>query len=118
MADPPSDGSDALQVLLSACKLLDLLLVLQTEEFQMCVITLNYSFSILTCSFSHQWIFVTDTVDAIYRPDAWSPEALLDQLAEIVGNLATSESSVRIETSRVTSKLTRLLASVTCKNFR
>jgi hypothetical protein len=27
---------------------------------------------------------VTDTVDAIYRPDNWFPEAMMDQLADIV----------------------------------
>ena len=32
-------------------------------------------------------MFVTDTVDAIYRPDDWIPESLLDQLAEIIGDL-------------------------------
>lgn len=36
---------------------------------------------------SHQWMFVTDTVDAIYRPEYWSPESLLDQLAELVRDL-------------------------------
>ncbi|KAA1471434.1 hypothetical protein DENSPDRAFT_893964 [Dentipellis sp. KUC8613] len=70
----PSDGSEDLPLVLAACKLLDLLLVLQTEEFQV-----------------HQWIFVTDTVDAIYRPDEWLPEALLDQLAEVAGRLPVSE---------------------------
>ena len=35
MAEAPSDGSDALQAVLAACKLIDLLLVLQAEEFQM-----------------------------------------------------------------------------------
>jgi len=66
----PSDGSEDLQLVLAACKCLDLLLVLQTEEFQI-----------------HQWIFITDTVDAVYRPDNWYPEAMMEQLAEIVGNL-------------------------------
>ncbi len=37
--------------------------------------------------YSHQWIFITDTVDAVYRPDQWSPAAMLDRLAEIVGEL-------------------------------
>lgn len=37
--------------------------------------------------FSYQWIFITDTVDAIYRPDNWSPEAMMDQLADVTGNL-------------------------------
>ncbi|KAI5120784.1 hypothetical protein M0805_002411 [Coniferiporia weirii] len=74
MAEPPADGSDSLQLVLSACKLVDLLLVLQTEEFQI-----------------HQWIFITDTVDAIYRPDNWFPEAIIDQLSETVGDLPASE---------------------------
>ncbi|KAK0199079.1 Dopey, N-terminal-domain-containing protein [Armillaria mellea] len=76
MSTLPSDGSDDLQLILSACKFLDLLLVLQTEEFQI-----------------HQWIFITDTVDAIYRPNDWNPEAMFDQLAEIVGNLPSNPSS-------------------------
>jgi hypothetical protein len=39
------------------------------------------------CLRRHQWIFITDTVDAIYRPDDWFPEAMMDQLAEIAGAL-------------------------------
>ena len=35
MASLPADGSEDLQLVLAACKCLDLLLVLQTEEFQM-----------------------------------------------------------------------------------
>ncbi|KAK0466281.1 Dopey, N-terminal-domain-containing protein [Desarmillaria tabescens] len=76
MSTLPSDGSDDLQLILSVCKFLDLLLVLQTEEFQI-----------------HQWIFITDTVDAIYRPNDWYPEAMFDQLAEIVGNLPSNPTS-------------------------
>ena len=34
LANIPADGSEELGLILSACKLLDLLLVLQTEEFQ------------------------------------------------------------------------------------
>jgi hypothetical protein len=41
--------------------------------------------------YRHQWIFITDTVDAIYRPNDWFPEAILDQLAEVVGNLPRVE---------------------------
>ncbi|KAG6879369.1 hypothetical protein C0992_003189 [Termitomyces sp. T32_za158] len=70
----PVDGSEDLQLVLAASKCLDLLLVLQTEEFQI-----------------HQWIFVTDTVDAIYRPDNWFPEAMMDQLAEIAGALPVDQ---------------------------
>jgi hypothetical protein len=36
---------------------------------------------------SHQWIFITDTVDAIYQPNNWAPEAMMDQLADVTGNL-------------------------------
>ncbi|KAG2076732.1 hypothetical protein BDR04DRAFT_1132425 [Suillus decipiens] len=73
----PSDGSEDLQLILSASKCLDLLLTLQTEEFQI-----------------HQWIFITDTVDAVFRPDNWSPESMFDQLAEVVGNLPIPEPRV------------------------
>ncbi|KAI0639909.1 Dopey, N-terminal-domain-containing protein [Trametes polyzona] len=88
----PGDGSEELGLILSACKLLDLLLVLQTEEFQI-----------------HQWIFITDTVDAVYRPDDWSPEALMDRLAEVVGALPAGETSVprsaaQVQTPAVPSK--------------
>ncbi|KAJ7897279.1 Dopey, N-terminal-domain-containing protein [Mycena olivaceomarginata] len=75
----PADGSEDLQLILSASKCLDLLLTLQSEEFQI-----------------HQWIFITDTVDAIYRPDECFPEAMLDQLAEIVSSLPAADSRVRL----------------------
>ncbi|KAF8337070.1 Dopey, N-terminal-domain-containing protein [Cantharellus anzutake] len=61
----PPDGSEELTFVLSACKLLDLLLVLQTEEFQV-----------------HEWIFTTDTIDAILQPDGWSPTALMDRTSQ------------------------------------
>ncbi|KAI9513117.1 Dopey, N-terminal-domain-containing protein [Russula earlei] len=70
MVEVPSDGSETLSLILSVCKFIDLLLVLQTEEFQM-----------------HQWVFITDTIDAVYRPDEIPPEAMLDQLSEIAGGL-------------------------------
>ncbi|KAG6336234.1 hypothetical protein ID866_2853 [Astraeus odoratus] len=70
----PGDGSEELPLILSASKCLDLLLTLQTEEFQI-----------------HQWIFITDTVDAVYRPDNWTPTAMFDQLAEMVVNLPIPE---------------------------
>ena len=37
MEEIPPDGSDVLQLILAACKFLDLLLVLQSEDFQMFV---------------------------------------------------------------------------------
>ncbi|KAK7025465.1 hypothetical protein VNI00_015993 [Paramarasmius palmivorus] len=76
MTTLPGDGSEELPLILSASKCLDLLLALQTEEFQI-----------------HQWIFITDTVDAIYRPNEWFPEAMMDQLAEIAGSLPRTSAS-------------------------
>ncbi|KAH6916730.1 Dopey, N-terminal-domain-containing protein [Coprinopsis sp. MPI-PUGE-AT-0042] len=71
MTTLPPDSSEDLQLVLAACKCIDLLLVLQTQEFQV-----------------YQWMFITDTVDAVYRPEEeWLPEAMLDQLAEIAGSL-------------------------------
>jgi len=68
------DGSDLLHLVLSACKFLDLTLVLQTEEFQI-----------------HEWMFVTDTVDAIYPPDHWSPQAIMDRIGEVLSNSALAK---------------------------
>lgn len=34
---------------------------------------------------SHQWMFITDTVDAVYPPENWTPQAIMDRLGEIVG---------------------------------
>ncbi|OCF39597.1 hypothetical protein I317_06612 [Kwoniella heveanensis CBS 569] len=67
MDDPPNDGSESLQLILAACKFLDLLLVLQSEDFQV-----------------HQWIFVTDTTDAVYPPEEYTPGAILDCLSAIL----------------------------------
>ena len=50
---------------LQACKLLDTIVTLAPDEFQL-----------------REWLFITDTVDAVYRPHAWRPVALVDELAE------------------------------------
>ncbi|GAA5982369.1 hypothetical protein JCM11641_006959 [Rhodosporidiobolus odoratus] len=67
------DDSDLLRLVFSACKFLDLTLVLQTEEFQI-----------------HEWMFVTDTVDAIYPPDSWLPQAIMDRLGDILADPQSS----------------------------
>jgi len=39
----------------------------------------------LTCpDESHQWMFVTDTTDAVYPSEDFTPEAIMDTLAEIL----------------------------------
>ena len=63
-----SDGSPDtynIHCVVQACKLLETLLVMAPDDFQM-----------------REWIFVTDTIDAVYRPPGWDPVALVDELAE------------------------------------
>ncbi|WWC87738.1 uncharacterized protein L201_002630 [Kwoniella dendrophila CBS 6074] len=69
MDELPEDDSDGLQLVLAACKFLDLLLVIQSEDFQV-----------------HQWMFVTDTTDAVYPVENYSPEAIMDCLANILAD--------------------------------
>ena len=52
-----------------ACKLLDLLIIISPEDFQL-----------------HEWVFITDTIDAVYRPSQWEPVALVDEIAEDMGS--------------------------------
>ena len=49
---------------LQAAKLLDILLFIRPDDFQL-----------------QEWLFITDTIDAIYRPDDWVPVALADELS-------------------------------------
>ena len=56
---------------LQACKLLDTLIVLAPDEFQL-----------------REWLFITDTVDAVYRPPSWEPLALIDGLVEDLDSTA------------------------------
>ncbi|SPO28829.1 related to DOP1 - strong similarity to developmental regulatory gene, dopey (dopA) [Ustilago trichophora] len=55
---------DGRSLLLSTLKLLDLLVLLQPEDFQI-----------------NEWLFVTDTIDAVYPADDFMPETLLDGLS-------------------------------------
>ena len=54
--------------LLQAGKLLDVLVALAPDEFQL-----------------YEWLYITDTTDAVYHPSGWAPTALADQLAEHLG---------------------------------
>jgi hypothetical protein len=54
--------------LLQACKLLDTLLLLAPDDFQL-----------------QEWLFVTDTIDAIYPPGRWEPVALADEVSQSLG---------------------------------
>jgi hypothetical protein len=63
----PDSHSDiySINAILQACKILDTLLVIAPDEFQL-----------------HEWLFVTDTIDAVYRPTDRSPVALVDEISE------------------------------------
>jgi hypothetical protein len=54
---------------LQACKLLDTLLCIAPDDFQL-----------------HEWLFISDTVDAVYRPSSFHPIALIDELSEELGS--------------------------------
>ncbi|KAI1005338.1 Protein dopey [Podosphaera aphanis] len=55
--------------ILEACKLLDTLIYLAPDDFQI-----------------HEWLFITDTIDAVYRPPDFEPIALTDRLSEKLGS--------------------------------
>ena len=62
--------------LLQAAKLLDLLVVLSPDDFQL-----------------HEWLFITDTIDAVYKPADWEPTALADDLAENLDTTGLAEAA-------------------------
>jgi hypothetical protein len=55
--------------ILQACKLLDILLCVAPDDFQL-----------------HEWLFITDTIDAVYRPQDYHPVGLIDELSEELGS--------------------------------
>ena len=63
----PGESRDTYNIycVLQACKLLDALLTINPDEFQL-----------------QEWLFITDTIDAVYRPSDWDPVAIVDELAE------------------------------------
>ncbi|KAK6443743.1 hypothetical protein LTR95_000570 [Oleoguttula sp. CCFEE 5521] len=72
--------------LLQACKLLEILLALSPNEFQL-----------------HEWLWVTDTTDAIHHSDMWRSAALSDQLAEELSNNVSNGTQSMIATIDVSS---------------
>lgn len=68
-----------------ACKLLEILLIMAPDDFQM-----------------SEWLFVTDTIDAVYRPAKWDPVALVDELAEDLDSKAGASQSATVPLSSAT----------------
>ncbi|KAH8815002.1 Dopey, N-terminal-domain-containing protein [Xylogone sp. PMI_703] len=62
--------------ILQACKLLDTLLCIAPEDFQL-----------------QEWLFITDTIDAVYRPATVQPVSLVDELAEELGSSVSAIST-------------------------
>jgi hypothetical protein len=73
VAPDHSQSSDTYNnfTILQACKLLDTLLCIAPDDFQL-----------------HEWLFITDTIDAVYRPSACHPIGLIDELSEELGSTA------------------------------
>jgi hypothetical protein len=75
--------------LLQSCKLLDLLIALSLDDFQ-----------------PHEWLYITDTTDAVHQPSHWSPVALADHVAAALdaNNVNDGNTSAYIETENATNK--------------
>ncbi|KAF2470278.1 uncharacterized protein BDR25DRAFT_287090 [Lindgomyces ingoldianus] len=64
--------------IIQACKLLDQLVVLDPDDFQLIA-----------------WLFITDTIDAVYKPAEWYPTSLTDEISEILSASETPTSRPR-----------------------
>ncbi|KAK0655727.1 putative regulator of reproduction dopa [Cercophora newfieldiana] len=68
--------------IMQACKLLDLLVCVAPDDFQL-----------------HEWLFVTDTIDAVYRPPTYQPVALVDEVSEELGAVMVGSAGVQTESA-------------------
>jgi len=77
--------------ILQACKLLDTLLCIAPDDFQL-----------------YEWLFITDTIDAVYRPANFQATALVDELSEELGMAALASATHTEPTaSQASASLTR-----------
>lgn len=65
MPGAPNQEENNNIALMQACKLLDTLVTLEPDDFQL-----------------HEWLYLPDTIDAVYKPADLGPSALSDQIAE------------------------------------
>lgn len=61
---------------IQACKVLDTLVNLNPDDFQL-----------------HEWLFITDTIDAVYRPSSVAATSLSDEVAEALGSVSIDSHS-------------------------
>ncbi|KTW26455.1 hypothetical protein T552_02934 [Pneumocystis carinii B80] len=69
-------NQELLDLLLDTCKLLDVILVIEPEDF-----------------LAYKWIFITDTIDAVHLHDKWEPVALVDKLFHKISTYLQKSSS-------------------------
>lgn len=62
--------------LLQACKLLETLLLIAPDDFQL-----------------QEWLFVSDTVDVVYPPERWESVALADEVSHELGSRGASNTN-------------------------
>jgi hypothetical protein len=72
--------------LLQACRLLDQLVALRPDEFQL-----------------HEWLYVTDTIDAVYRPENWESTALADHVSVTLRSNDIDDNDAQVQRSAVQS---------------
>ncbi|KAK9479483.1 Dopey, N-terminal-domain-containing protein [Lipomyces japonicus] len=80
--DPNKLKPEKLQGIFAACKLLDTILVLQPEEFQL-----------------HEWLFIKDTAEAVFPNQEATPLPLIDRLSVLLGVPMSTE--LTIDTSSI-----------------
>lgn len=76
-----------IESVIQACKVLDTLVTLNPDDFQL-----------------HEWLFITDTIDAVYRPSSVAATSLSDEVAEALGSVSVS-SSISIDSHTQTSHI-------------
>jgi len=72
---------EQLPLFFEACKALDMMLVVGSEDFQLFRPT-----PICANIIRQEWIFITDTIEAVYRSPNSRPAALIDRLAIRMGS--------------------------------
>ncbi|QDS71284.1 hypothetical protein FKW77_001115 [Venturia effusa] len=66
---------------IQACKVLDTLVTLSPDDFQL-----------------HEWLFISDTIDAVYRPSSVAATSLADEIAEALGSVSIDTQSYTTHT--------------------
>lgn len=74
LPNSPDGGMYTNLSLLQACKLLDQLVIQSPDDFQI-----------------YEWLYITDTVDAVYQPGDWTSSALTDNVSNALASSGTAD---------------------------